>query len=113
MMVIDVFMFLKLHGPKCEFLFAMELITVLIYISVFVYMNLKGFRQLDEDVEFLLMCIRLTLQFFRLIFAIVRVSKVGKQRNETTNHNITIEIASKESNITDNEEAHKSDLIVV
>ena len=94
-MLVDVFMFIKLHGIKCECLFAIEFFTVFIYVSVFVYMNIQGFLKIDEDVEFLLMCVRLTLQFLRLFLAIMKVNKVGKQRNDNDNTNIDIECAAK------------------
>ena len=95
MMVMDIAMFIKLHGLKCETVFLMELVTVIVYIFIFAYMNIKGFKQIDEDVEFVLMCLRLTLQFFRLIFAIIRASNVKKHRNVHNVHDIDIEAASK------------------
>ena len=111
MMIGDVFVFLKLHGFRCELLFALELGTVLIYLGIFLYMNIKGFQRIDEDVEFVLMVLRLTLQFFRLIFALIRASNARKQRNETDQHNMDIEMASKSTNT--DIEVNKTELIVV
>ena len=111
MMIGDVCMFLKLHGFKCELLFGLELGTVLIYIGIFLYMNIKGFQRIDEDVEFMLMVVRLTLQFFRLIFALIRASKARKQRTQTDQHNMNIETASKSTNT--DIDVNKRELIVV
>ena len=111
MMVGDVFMYLKLHGFKCELLFGLELGTVMIYLGIFFYMNFKGFQQIDEDVELILMVLRLTLQFFRLIFALIRASHVRKRRNETTQNNINFDTASKST--TTDIEVHKAELIVI
>ena len=111
MMIGDVGMFIKLHGVKCELLFGLELGTVLIYLGIFVYMNIKGFGQIDEDVEFILMVLRLTLQFCRLIIAMIRASKVHKQRNENDQTNMNIETASKSTHT--DIEVNKRELIVV
>ena len=111
MMIGDVCMFLKLHGFRCELLFGLELGTVLIYLGIFGYMNIKGFQRIDEDVEFVLMVLRLTLQFCRLIFALIRASKVRKQRTENDLQNMNIETASKSTNT--DIEVNKRELIVV
>ena len=110
-MIGDVCMYLKLHGFKCEFVFGLELGTVLIYLGIFFYMNFKGFGQIDEDVELILMVVRLTLQFFRLVFALIRASHVRKRRHETTQQNINFDTASKSTNT--DIEVNKTELIVV
>ena len=95
MMILDLVVYINLHGFKCELLFAFELTIVFFYLIIFVYMTFKGFRTLDEDVEFFLVCVRMTLQFSRLIVALVRAGEAGKNRAIDRETNLDIEAGSK------------------
>lgn len=94
-MILDLIVYMNLHGLKCELLFAFELAIVLFYLAIFIYMNFKGFMAIDEDVEFFLVCLRMTLQFFRLIVALLKASEAGRNRALDRETNLDIEAGSK------------------
>lgn len=72
LMFVDVLFYSIITKFKITILFIFEWLVIFTFIGCYIYILLKGINEIDEDIEFGLMLLRLFLQFMRLFMALIR-----------------------------------------
>ena len=94
LMVIDVFLYSLLNNFKMNKILAFELTVIAFFCLCFVYISFVGINQLDEDIELILMIVRLILQFCRLGISLIRVTETNSKRKAAA-EDINLEFSVK------------------
>ena len=110
LMFIDFCIYQYLHGFKLTPLTVFEMCCILCFIVCFVAIAKQGIQIANEEVEFALVLIRMTLQFLRLLTLITRIYENRKEQNL----NKPLEISdSLSSTIKDNSSVGKIEIAVI
>ena len=73
LMIIDIIIYGAIKGFNLGIITFLEYIIITTYLTIFIYIEYKGFDELDENVEIFVMCIRLVLQSIRFFVGIWRI----------------------------------------